>query len=90
MDEQVLRYREAKLMEPIYRMFKVIEQEDVQKAQMLMAVAMQYMIEHYSGQNLQPVDVQQLLRAVLLHEKDGHYYALYVLSLIHISEPTRP
>ena len=28
MDEQVLRYREAKLMEPIYRMFKVIEQED--------------------------------------------------------------
>ena len=84
MDEQVLRYREAKLMEPIYRMFKVIEQEDVQKAQTLMAVAMQYMIEHYSGQNLQPVDVQQLLRAVLLHEKDGHYYALYVSNEIQV------
>ena len=84
MDEQVLRYREAKLMEPIYRMFKVIEQEDVQKAQTLMAVAMQYMIEHYSGQNLQPVDVQQLLRAVLLHEEDGHYYALYVSNEIQV------
>ena len=78
MDEQVLKYREAKIMEPIYRMYKVIEQEDVLKAQTLMSVTMQYIIEHYSGKPLYPADVQQVLRAVLLHEEDGKYYALYV------------
>ena len=71
MDEQVVRYREAKLMEPIYRMFKVIEETDVLKAQTFMSVAMQYIIEHYSGSNLTPADVQAILRAVLLHEEDG-------------------
>lgn len=78
MDEQVLKYREAKIMEPIYRMYKVIEQEDVLKAQTLLSVTMQYIIEHYSGKPLSPADVQQILRAVLLHEEDGKYYALYV------------
>lgn len=78
MDEQVLKYREAKIMEPIYRMYKVIEQEDVLKAQTLMSVTMQYIIEHYSGKQLRPADVQQILRAVLLHETDGKYYAMYV------------
>lgn len=84
MDEQVLRYREAKLMEPIYRMFKVIEQEDVLKAQTLMAVTMQYIIEHYSGRNLTPADVQHILRAVLLKEEDGRYYAMYVYNEIQV------
>lgn len=84
MDEQVLRYREAKLMEPIYRMFKVIEQEDVLKAQTLMAVTMQYIIEHYSGKNLTPADVQHILRAVLLKEEDGRYYAMYVYNEIQV------
>lgn len=78
MDEQVLKYREAKIMEPIYRMYKVIEQEDVLKAQTLLSVTMQYIIEHYSGKALSPADVQQILRAVLLHEEDGTFYALYV------------
>ena len=84
MDEQVLRYREAKLMEPIYRMFKVIEQEDVLKAQTLMSVTMQYINEHYSGKNLTPADVQQILRAVLLKEEDGRYYAMYVYNEIQV------
>ena len=84
MDEQVLRYREAKLMEPIYRMFKVIEQEDVLKAQTLMSVTMQYIIEHFGGKNLTPADVQQILRAVLLNEEDGRYYAMYVYNEIQI------
>ena len=84
MDEQVLRYREAKLMEPIYRMFKVIEQEDVLKAQTLMSVVMQYIIEHFSGKNLTPADVQQILRAVLLNEEDGRYYAMYVYNEIQV------
>jgi len=78
MDEQVQKYREAKIMEPIYRMYKVIEQEDILKAQTLMSVTMQYIIEHYSGKPLRPADVQQILRAVLLREEDGKYYALYV------------
>ena len=38
MDEQVLKYREAKLMEPIYRMYKVIEQTDALKAQTLICL----------------------------------------------------
>lgn len=78
MDEQILKYREAKIMEPIYRMFKVIEPEDTLKAQTLMSVTMQYIIEHYTGKPLHPTDVQQILRAVLLHEEDGKYYAMYV------------
>lgn len=84
MDEQVLRYREAKLMEPIYRMFKVIEQEDVLKAQTLMAVAMQYIIEQYSGKNLTPDEVQRILRAVLLQQEDGTYYAMYVCNELQV------
>ena len=84
MDEQVLRYGEAKLMEPIYRMYKVIEQEDVLKAQTLMAVTMQYIIEHYSGKTLTPADVQQILRAVLLKEEDGKYYAMYANNEIQV------
>lgn len=84
MDEQVLKYREAKLMEPIYRMYKVIEQEDVLKAQTLLSVTMQYIIEHYSGKPLSPADVQQILRAMLLHEEDGKYYALYVYNELQV------
>lgn len=84
MDEQVLRYREAKLMEPIYRMFKVIEQEDVLKAQTLMAVVMQYIIEQYSGKNLTPDEVQRILRAVLLQQEDGTYYAMYVCNELQV------
>lgn len=84
MDEQVLKYREAKIMEPIYRMYKVIEQEDVLKAQTLMSVAMQYIIEHFTGKPLSPADVQQVLRAVLLHEDDGKYYAMYVYNELQV------
>ena len=84
MDEQVLKYREAKIMEPIYRMYKVIEQEDVLKAQTLISVTMQYIIEHYGGKPLHPADVQQILRAVLLREEDGKYYALYVYNELQV------
>lgn len=84
MDEQVLRYGEAKIIEPIYRMYKVIEQEDVLKAQTLMAVSVQYIIEHYSGKVLTPADVQQILRAVLLKEEDGKYYAAYANNEIQV------
>lgn len=84
MDEQVLKYREAKIMEPIYRMFKVIEAEDVLKAQTLMSVTMQYIIEHYSGKPLRPADVQQILRAVLLQQEDGRFYAMYVYNELQV------
>jgi hypothetical protein len=65
-------------------MIKVIEQEDVLKAQTLMAVTMQYITDHYSGKNLQPADVQQILRAVLLQEEDGRYYAMYAFNEIQV------
>ena len=84
MDEQVLQYGEAKLMEPIYRMFKVIEQEDDIKAKTLIAVVMQYITEHYRGKPLTPVDMQHILRAVLLNEQDGKYYAMYAFNEIQV------
>lgn len=84
MEEQVLNYGTARLMEPIYRMYKVIAQEDEQKAKTLMAVAMQYITEHFRDQVLTPADVQHILRAVLLHEQDGHYYALYTYNEIQV------
>lgn len=84
MDEQVLKYREAKIMEPIYRMFKVIEQEDVLKAQTFMSVTMQYIIENFKGQVLRPAEVQNILRAVLLQEPDGKYYAMYANNEIQV------
>lgn len=80
----MLKYGEAKLMEPIYRMFKVIGEKDERKAKTLMAVVMQYIIEHYSNKVLQPKDVQQILRTVLLHEEDGKYYAMYVSNEIQV------
>ena len=84
MNEQAMRYREAKVMEPIYRMYKVVEQQDDIKAKTLMAVTMQYIIEHYSGKNLQPADVQNVLRAVLLREQDGQWYAVYAFNEIQV------
>ena len=84
MNEQELRYREARLMEPIYRMFKVLEQQDLLKAQTLMAVVTQYITDHYSGKPLTPADVQEVIRAVLLHEEDGKYYAMYILNEIQV------
>lgn len=84
MNEQELQYREARLMEPIYRMFKVLEQQDLLKAQTLMAVVTQYITDHYSGKPLTPADVQGVIRAVLLHEEDGQYYAMYILNEIQV------
>lgn len=84
MNEQAMRYREAKIMEPIYRMYKVVEQQDDIKAKTLMAVTMQYIIEHYSGKSLQPADVQNVLRAVLLREQEGQWYAGYAFNEIQV------
>lgn len=84
MEEQVLNYGTARLMEPIYRMYKVIEQEDDLKAKTLMAVVMQYITDHFSGKVLTPADVQHILRAVLLHEEDGRYYAMYAYNEIQV------
>ena len=85
MDEQVLKYREAKLMEPIYRMYKVIEQTDALKAQTLMSVVMQYIIEHFRGKSLQPKDVQQIFQpqwqTLLLYRNNRISIALFSTKL---------
>lgn len=84
MDDQILQYGEAKVLEPLYRMYKVIASFDMEKAQTLLAVATQYIINHYRGAVLRPADVQQILRAVLLQEADGQYYARYVYNEIQV------
>ena len=84
MDEQARQYQEAKLMEPIYRMYKVIEEKDRLKAQTLIALVMQYITDQYAGTILQPADVQTILRAMLLREEDGSYYAMYAFNDVQV------
>ena len=71
-------------MEPIYRMYKVIAEKDELKAQTFIAVVTQYISEHYKGLQITPYDVQNVIRAVLLHEEDGKYYAMYVFNEIQV------
>ncbi len=84
-DAQALRYGEAKIMEPLYRMYKVLAPYDAQKAQTLLAVATQYIVEHYRGRTLRPAEVQQLLRSLLLQESDGSYYAAYACNELQVA-----
>lgn len=84
MEEEILRYREAKLMEPIYRMYKVISEKDELKAQTFMAVVVQYVTEQYKDVRITPADVQNLIRAVLLHDDDGIYYSMYAYNEIQV------
>lgn len=75
---------EAKVMEPIYRMVKLIAQEDKEQAKMAMALAVQYISEHYLGKVLTQKDVQDILRAVLLFHNEGKYYASYLLNELQV------
>ena len=84
MEEQLQLAREAKLMKPIYRMVKIVEQEDSLKAKTLMAVTVQYITDHYVGKVLTPTDVQQILRVVLLREEDGKYFVKYLLNELQV------
>lgn len=84
MEEEIQRYREAKLMEPIYRMYKVIAEKDELKAQTFMAVVVQYVTEHFKGVRVSPNDVQSVIRAVLLQDEDGSYYSMYAFNEIQV------
>ena len=84
MDQQTEITFEARIMEPIYRMVKIVAQDDPEKAQTLMAVTVQYMTDHWMGKSITPIDVQKLLRAVLLFEDDGKYYAPYVYNELQV------
>lgn len=84
MEKALQKYRENRIMEPLFRMHNLIAQEDELKATTLLAVAVQYISDHYTGKVLAPSDVQRILRAVLLHEEDGHYYARYLLNELQV------
>lgn len=84
MEMQEELYRETKLMEPILRMHKLIAAEDDLKANTLLAVVVQYITDHYQGQVLTPADVQKIIRAVLLREEDGRYFAMYLRNELQV------
>lgn len=84
MELQEELYRETKLMEPILRMHKLIAQEDDLKANTLLAVVVQYITDNYQGQVLTPADVQKIIRAVLLREEDGKYFAMYLRNELQV------
>ena len=84
MEMQEQLYRETKLMEPILRMHKLIAGEDDLKADTLLAVVVQYITDHYQGQVLTAADVQKIIRAVLLREKDGKYFAMYLRNELQV------
>lgn len=83
-DEQLLNRQAAKIMEPIYRMVKVVEQKNELDARTLMAVCVQYITDHSVGKCLREADVQEIVRAALLHHKEGLYYSDYIYNELQV------
>ena len=75
---------QARVLEPLYRMIKVIGKQDETDAKVLGAVATQYIAEHYQNQALSYEEMQRVLRAVLLYQKDGKYYSAYILNELEV------
>ena len=69
---------QVRVLEPLYRMMKVIEQRDDRDAKIAGALATQYIAEHYQGKMMGYGDMQQVLRAVLIYFADGKYYSSYL------------
>lgn len=75
---------QARVMEPIYRMIKVVENYDVDDARVLGALATQHIAEQYKDEQLNYAEVQSILRKVLLYYKEGKYYADYLSNELQV------
>ena len=85
MSEDILADRQAaRIVEPIYRMHKVVQQKDGDDARTLMALCVQYITENSVGECLTDADVQSIVRRALLYYKNGCYYADYIFNELEV------
>lgn len=73
----------ARLLEPLYRMTKIVQQEDENDAKIAASLTVQYISDHYKD-SLTRADVQQTLRAVLVYYKEGYYYSCYLRNELEV------
>lgn len=85
MSEDILADRlAARIVEPIYRMNKVVQQKNGDDARTLMALCVQYITENSVGECLTDADVQMIVRRALLYYKNGCYYADYIYNELQV------
>ena len=83
-DDILADYQAARIMEPIYRMNKVVQQKDEDDARTLLALCVQYITENSVGRCLSDADVQALVRKALLYHRNGCYYADYIYNELQV------
>lgn len=74
---------EARLMEPVYRMIKVVQKEDENDAKIVASLAVQYLSDNYKNALVRK-NVQDTLRAVLVYYKNGYYYSRYLKNELEV------
>ena len=78
-------FDEAHLLEPIYRMIKVVQNHDDKDAKITASLAVQYISDHYKDKALTRAIIQEVLRAVLVYYKDGFYYSKYLANELQVN-----
>lgn len=84
MEEAEINFSAAKIMEPIYRMQKIVEAQNSIDAKTLLALCVQYITENYQGQSLSHKDIQTIIQRALLHYKNGLYYIDYLSNELQV------
>lgn len=74
---------EARLMEPVYRMIKIVQKEDDNDAKIVASLAVQYISDNYKDA-LSRKNVQDTLRKVLVYYKNGYYYSQYLKNELEV------
>lgn len=83
-EERLSDRQAARIMEPIYRMHKIVQQKDETDARTLLALCVQYITENSLGQCLSDAMVQDIVRKALLYHKNGCYYADYIFNELQV------
>lgn len=78
-------FGEAHLLEPIYRMIKVVQNYDDKDAKVVASLAVQYISDNYKDKALSRMDVQEILRMVLVYYKEGFYYSRYLANELQVA-----
>lgn len=77
-------FGEAHLLEPIYRMIKVVQNYDDKDAKVTASLAVQYISDNYKDKVLGRAEVQEILRGVLVYYKNGVYYSRYLANELQV------
>lgn len=78
-------FGEAHLLEPIYRMVKVVQNHDDKDAKVTASLTVQYISDHYKDKALTRADVREVLRGVLVYYKNGFYYSIYLANELQVA-----